>query len=146
MATKRPFILLDANILFSSRIRELFFLYCSVADATPFWSVEIIKEWKDNYKNHFSGKKDEEQILIHLKSAYSRMKKNYPKSEIKLKKNEIYAIDFEQDPNDRHVIAAANKFKIDFVITNDKDLKGKVINGTKYISAKNFFEIKEHKV
>lgn len=146
MASKRPFVLLDANILFSPRIRELFFFYFAVADATPFWSVKIIQEWRDNYIEHYSKTMRNKDILSHLDAACKRMKADYPKSEIKLNKKDIAAIEFNRDIDDRHVIAAANKHKVDFVVTNDKDLKGKIIDKIPYLSAKKFLELPQNKV
>ena len=131
---------MDANILYSPRIRELFFIFCTYADATPFWSVEIVKEWQNNYLvDHQKSKKS-------LENAYKRMKDDFPKSEITLKKSEIEAVDFKIDLDDRHVIAAANKLKVNYVITSDKHLKNKKIDGIECISAKKFFEQSGNKV
>ncbi len=108
-------ILLDANVLFPTVMREVLLGVASQGLFTPFWSERILEEWaRAAAKLGPGGEAQARGEIALLKAAWPKGQVAYPAE----KENRFWL----PDPGDIHVLAAAEAAHADAIMTmNAKD-------------------------
>jgi predicted nucleic acid-binding protein len=116
-------LLLDANVLYPSSLRDLFLELARAKHFELYWSDKIIEEWRRAIKSKLN--KDQQNKL------------NYIIADLHIEFNNSVVVDYEgnlthktynRDKNDVHVIEAAIKAKVNYIVTfNTKDFTNSLL-------------------
>jgi predicted nucleic acid-binding protein len=110
--------LLDANVLYPAPVRDLLLSLAEDNLFKPFWSKEIQQEWRTNLL-----KNRPDLDLRRIDRTILLMNQAFPDSSVEGYEDRIEDL-FLQDPDDRHVLAAALMANVDYLITaNLKDFQ-----------------------
>ena len=105
---------LDANVLYSAAIRDI---CMEVALANMYrakWSADVQREWIEA----LLGNRPNLQ-RINLERTRDLMDKAIPGATVSGYEHLIQGIPLKEDPDDRHVVAAATVGRCDVIVTND---------------------------
>lgn len=110
--------LLDANVLYPAPIRDLLLNLAEDDLFKPFWSDEIHLEWR---RNLLKNRPDLD--LKRIDRTIRLMNQAFPDASIEGYEDRIEDLSL-QDPDDRHVLAAALMGNVDYLVTaNLKDFQ-----------------------
>ncbi|MCA3627248.1 MAG: PIN domain-containing protein [Methylobacterium sp.] len=115
-------VVLDANVLFPFRKRDVLLRFCQAGLFRARWSPQILDEWTRNLladKPHLAGS---------IQSQHEAMQRAFPEACITGHEPLIDALKLP-DANDRHVLAAAIRCGAQHIVTeNLKDFPDDVLN------------------
>ncbi|MEO1276920.1 MAG: PIN domain-containing protein [Pseudomonadota bacterium] len=115
-------VLLDANVLFPTIVRELLLGAAAEGLLTPLYSERILEEWR-----RAVGRRMPENDAI-VTSEITAVRVLWPAGEIALPEGLEETLSLP-DPDDRHVLAAAIAGEAEALITfNLRDFPGRVLN------------------
>lgn len=116
-------VLLDANVLYSAPLRDFFLNLADVGMYIPKWTDEIHNEWIRNLLKNRPDIKEQS-----LRRAQEYMNSAFPDSNISDYEIFLNSLNLP-DENDKHVLAAAIKGRVDFIATfNTKDFPQEYIS------------------
>lgn len=104
-------VVLDANVLYSNTLRNLFLWLSWNNLVEVFWSEEI---WNEVFRNYSKDQKKNEEFKNHI--ASSVMVKF--ESSMKILKSGYASVGL-RDPDDEHVVALARQENIELILTFD---------------------------
>jgi predicted nucleic acid-binding protein len=108
--------LLDANVLYPAPLRDYLLYLASLGVYEPIWTTAIQDEW---IRNLLKARRDVDKAA--LEATRRSMDKAFPGSNITGYESLIESLSLP-DPDDRHVLAAAIKAKVQVIVTaNLKD-------------------------
>ncbi|MCB1153072.1 PIN domain-containing protein [bacterium] len=104
-------LLLDANVLFSAVLRDLFLTLCENEIVSLFWSAEILDETTRNLQRRIGVSAKSTEKLVRAINTYfpDAMVAGYEPLIEKMKNH----------PGDRHVAAAASAIGADVIVSNN---------------------------
>ncbi len=105
-------VLLDANILFPTVMREVLIGAAKAGAFRPLWSEKILAEWR-----HTAAKLGPEAGLF-ADAEILTLKSQWPAAMVSVTDAEIAALSLP-DPNDRHVLAAAINGEAEVLLTKN---------------------------
>lgn len=101
---------LDTNVLFPLHIRDYLFYLADAELYNPHWSQHIFAEWENlMIRKRFSKDK--------IKRALSIPDRIFPFAKVYKYEHLIEMLDGIQDPDDRHVLAAAIRINANLIVT-----------------------------
>ncbi|WP_193172688.1 PIN domain-containing protein [Nisaea nitritireducens] len=116
-------VVLDANVLYPFRVRDILLRFSEAGLFRARWSPEILNEWTRNLLEQ----KPHLEKSIH--SQLEAMKSAFPEALVEGHMELVNSLNLP-DPDDRHVLAAAIQCDAQHIITeNLKDFPGKMLNG-----------------
>lgn len=102
---------LDTNVLYQVVIRDLLFWFAHFDLHTPRWSQNILDEWVRVIIRNHEGLTQEQ-----LRKQVELSEKVFPYARVEKYENLIDSLQLE-DPDDRHVLAAAIKVNANVIVT-----------------------------
>jgi predicted nucleic acid-binding protein len=115
-------VVLDANVLFPFRKRDVLLRFCQAGLFRARWSPQILDEWTRNLLA------DKPQLADSIQSQLEAMQRAFPEACITGYEPLIDGLKLP-DPKDRHVLAAAIRCGAQHIVTeNLKDFPDDVLN------------------
>lgn len=105
-------VVLDANVLYPVRVRDVLFRFAEAGLYRARWSDRIIGEWTDNL---IANKPDIEQSV---RSQVEAIRKAFPESFVEGYEALIETLELP-DADDRHVLAAAIRADAQHIVTEN---------------------------
>lgn len=106
-------VLLDANVLYSSTLTDLFMRFHCAGLYRARWSQEILDEVRRHLVKKFDSEKIDRRLFLMNETVHDGLITGY--------QSLIDCIDLEPDKNDRHVLAAAVVGHCDAIVTSNLD-------------------------
>jgi len=114
-------VILDANVLYPFRVRDVLLSFAEAGLYRARWSSEILDEWTENLIANKPHLEDS------VKSQRDAMSLAFPEAMVEGYEGLVQALELP-DPNDRHVLAAAIRAGAQTIVTeNIKDFPSEVI-------------------
>lgn len=132
----KPVVILDANVLFSFRKRDILLRFHQAGIFRVRWSKQIIDEWTRNLLDRHP------QFKESIQSQLRAMKEHFPDALVSDFGEIIESLDLP-DNDDRHVLAAAIQCDAKFIVTdNIVDFPAQKLNryGIQAMTADRFLE------
>jgi predicted nucleic acid-binding protein len=105
-------VVLDANVLFPFRKRDVLLRFCQAGMFRARWSDDILEEWTSNLL------KLKPQLADSIKSQLSAMSAAFPEALVSGYEPLTEGLQLP-DPNDRHVLAAAIRCGAQHIVTDN---------------------------
>lgn len=105
---------LDANVLYSAAIRDICMEVALAKMYRAKWSADVHREWVEAVLRNRPNLK-----RVNLERTRDSMDRAIPDALVIGYENLIDSIPLKDDPNDRHVVAAAIVGQCDVIVTND---------------------------
>lgn len=118
-------VFLDANILFPPKVRGLFIELGRERACIVRWSEDVQQEWINKALQYNRRRRAQDpgtprETRKHLEYLKKCMNKMLPKANVRQYRAYAATVEGLKDPDDRHVVAAAVKGRVNTLITCDK--------------------------
>ncbi len=115
-------VLLDANILYPSTLRDLFLCLHRQGSLQAFWTDKIMYEWVNSIQGKLN---DQQRGTLHL--TIKELKEEFKENIITEFESILEGINI-RDMKDLHVISAAIKAEVDYIVTfNTRDFPNSLL-------------------